>query len=99
MANRKDIENTKHTVEGLAEMAVALGYKSCFNQLTLRNGHSVSDILEFFEDNPGAVEAVIEWVLEKGCNSDGSSLEEEDDSDEDEDEDQDEDLKFWLGVE
>lgn len=35
------------------------------DQMQLRNGTSALDIIEFFRDNPGAVQAVVEWVAEK----------------------------------
>ena len=38
---------------------------------------------EFFEDNPGAIEAVLTWVLEHGCNRNGDPIEDEDDWEDD----------------
>jgi hypothetical protein len=57
-----------HSIEGrqgiitLACLARALGYKDpqYFGQLDSRC--SIGDLINFFEDNSGAVNAVIEWV-------------------------------------
>lgn len=50
----------------LCKMAELMGYKDsgrfAINQLQCNNGAFVSSLLRFFEDNPGAVEAVHEWV-------------------------------------
>jgi hypothetical protein len=86
MADRSEIEDTKHTVEALAKMARDLGYKSSAGQLYFNNGATASDLFEFFEDNPGACQAVVEWVLENGRDRDGNPLESEEDSEEEEEE-------------
>jgi hypothetical protein len=95
MANRKEIENIRpdKSTEGLALMARKLGYRSRFGQLQFDNGASVSDLMEFFDDNPGAVEAVIEWVLDEGRDRDGNALEdgEEDDGHDPDESEEDED--------
>jgi hypothetical protein len=88
MASRKVIEaiRSESGAEGLAGMARELGYRSRFGQLQFNNGATASDLFEFFQDNPGAVDAVLTWVLDEGRDSDGNEL-----SDEDEDEETDED--------
>lgn len=87
MATRKQIEDTRSTVEGLCTLARQLGYKDPCYQLQNRDGSVVGDMLYFFEDNPGAIEAVIEWVLENNPNGGVDDDEDEDDED-DEDEDE-----------
>lgn len=88
MATRKEIEEirTEGGAEELARMAQLLGYRARFGQLTFNNGATATDLFDFFEDNPGAVEAVVQWVLDSGCNRDGSLLDEDDDEDEEEEE-------------
>ena len=50
-------------VEALTGLAAALGYdRGSFGQLLDNNGNSISGLLSFFEDNPGAIGAVFEWV-------------------------------------
>ena len=59
MHQRDDIENAEHTLFGLEEVAESLGWTS---------------LERFLSDNPGACESVILWVLEHGCNKDGTKL-------------------------
>lgn len=49
----------------LATLSQGLGYKDpmYFGQLTPKA--SMGDLMEFFQDNPGAVQAVVEWVKEQ----------------------------------
>lgn len=82
---RKEIETIRPDsgAKGLALMALRLGYNSPFRQLDFGNGATASDLFEFFDNNSGACEAVIDWVLEYGKDSDGENLEDEyDDEDE-----------------
>lgn len=51
-------------LEDLALLVRDLGYKSELHQLQFRNGASASDLFDFFEDNPGALEAVVDWIHE-----------------------------------
>ena len=63
MISRKDIENLNHNVKGLCHLARSLGYKDPCFQLINNDGSVVGDMLVFFDDNPGAIEAVFDWVL------------------------------------
>lgn len=63
MATRDEIESV-HNVEGLCTVARSLGYKDPCYQLQISRDACVGDLLCFFEDNPGAVSAVAEWMLE-----------------------------------
>lgn len=82
-ATRSDVENAKVSVEGMADLACKMGYKEKWGQLQFNNGASATDLFNFFEDNPGAIEAVYNWVLEH------SPLEEESEEEEcDEDSDE-----------
>lgn len=78
MAKRSEIEDTRQTAEGIALMAKKLGYGGPWGQLTFPNGASATDLIEFLNDNPGACAAIVEWVLEHVCDSDGNELEDED---------------------
>lgn len=64
MITTTEVEDTKHTIEGFALVCRKLGYKSEFGQLDFGNGTTASDVFEFFEDNPGAIEALLNWVVE-----------------------------------
>jgi|HubBroStandDraft_6_1064221.scaffolds.fasta_scaffold22206_8 hypothetical protein len=77
MVTRKDVENCGQTVEDLALLARKLGYRSRFGQLVFNNGATASDLFDFFEDNPGAIEAVLTWVLDHGCTRDGDPIEDD----------------------
>lgn len=52
-------------VENLAKVVNALGYKHWQQYGQLRGGACVGDILEFLGDNPGAIEAMVEWIKER----------------------------------
>ena len=81
MASRKDVEEIRSDSgsKGLATLARMLGYHERNGQLDMgaENGATASDLFAFLDDNPGAVEAVLMWVLDEGCHRDGSPLEEE----------------------
>jgi hypothetical protein len=52
-------------IDDLAKMAELMGYGGQPQQLQLNNGCFVSSIISFFEDNPGAIEAIHNWVREE----------------------------------
>jgi len=62
-------------VEALCQLASALGYKdpTYFGQLTSKA--TVGDLLCMLEDNPGMVEAMVEWVRDSNCNEHREALE------------------------
>lgn len=39
-----------------------MGYKDPFSQLYLSNGACVGDLMVFLEDNPGAIQALYDWM-------------------------------------
>ena len=84
---RSEIENLRVSVEGLCKMARELGYKDPAYQLMNNDGTCVGDFLYFLEDNPGAVEAIFNWVLDEGTDRDGQPLEDDDEEEEEEDAD------------
>lgn len=75
----KTIEDTNISdSESLAQLAKDLGYgDSSFGQLYFRNGACATNLFEFLDDNPGAIEAVVNWVLENGCFADGQEIPED----------------------
>lgn len=79
---RSEVEETKQTIKGLCGLARKLGYRDPFSQLINDDGSVVGDLLEFLEDNPGACEAILEWVLDEGCHRDGSPINDEEEEDE-----------------
>ncbi len=66
MATQKEIENLNLVrSQDLCKLAEMLGYsRGVIGQLQNNNGIFVSSLLDFFDDNPGAMGAVAEWVLE-----------------------------------
>jgi hypothetical protein len=62
-------------VEAVCQLAAALGYKDpmYFGQLTSKA--TVGDLLCMMEDNPGMVEAMVEWVRESNSPEHKESLE------------------------
>lgn len=83
MATTKEVENlTLRNSDDLCKLAEMLGYgDSRFGQLQCNNGAFVSSLLNFFNDNPGAIEAVHQFVLD---NIDSYDLEEDEEEDEEE---------------
>lgn len=74
--NRNEVENLRlRKSDDLVKLAADLGYDTYPNQLQCNNGAHVSGLLNFFDDNPGALEAVQEWILNN------SDLDEDDDND------------------
>jgi hypothetical protein len=66
---RSKVENcTLYRAEDLCQLAEDLGYKEsgryACNQLQCSNGAYVSSLVNFLNDNPGAMDAVRDWVLE-----------------------------------
>lgn len=80
--SKEEILNTRETVMGLCGLARKLGYKDPFSQLINNDGTCIGDLLDFFEDNPGAICAVVEWVHE---NYGDDKMDEDEEVDEDED--------------
>lgn len=83
MATKREIEDFRlRTPQDLCKLAEMLGYGGRPEQLQCNNGAFVSSLLAFFDDNPGALEAVKEFIED---NIDCYELD-EDDEDEDSDE-------------
>lgn len=64
----KQLDNLPRGSKGLCKMAALLGYKDPLHQLQVDSTCSVGDLLYFFDDNPGAIEALTEWVRENFVN-------------------------------
>lgn len=52
-------------VENLCKLVSAIGYKDPQYYGQLSNGASLGDLVNFLEDNPGAIEAIINWIGEQ----------------------------------
>jgi len=89
MTTKIEIQRTKQSAQGIAKLARDLGYVEQWEQLQFPNGASATNLIEFLDDNPGACEAIVQWVLEEGRFRDGEEIPEDDSDEEDEEEDQD----------
>ena len=93
MATKSEVEGLRlRKSDDLVKLAADLGYDTYPNQLQCNNGAHVSGLLNFFDDNPGAMEALRDWVLE---NSDLDEDEEEEDEEECEEEEVGVNLPPW----
>jgi hypothetical protein len=73
MASKKEVENLPlRTSSDLCKLAEMLGYDYSGGQLQCDNGAFASSLLDFFDDNPGAMIAVQEWVMKHGYFEDES---------------------------
>lgn len=81
MLTRREIENFSiRKSEDICLFAEMIGnYRDRYGQLQCNNGAFVSSLLNFLDDNPGAMEALRDWVLEN------YDLEEENEDDSNED--------------
>lgn len=52
-------------LENLCKLARALGYKDPQYFGTLTSDAAVGDLINFLEDNSGAIEAIIEWIAKQ----------------------------------
>jgi len=78
---RSEVENYRlHKSDDLVKLVEELGYKegNSFPALQLNNGAHVTSLLNFFDDNPGAMELLQEWIMNR------PSLVEEDPEEEEE---------------
>ena len=66
MATKHEIENlTLNKAQDLCKLAEMIGYgRGSMGQLQNNNGSFVSSLCDFFDDNPGAMEVVAEWIME-----------------------------------
>lgn len=82
MATKSEVFDLQvRSADDLCKLAEMLGYKDqgrfAINQMQCNNGAFVSSLLSFFEDNPGVMEAIHEWVLEQTNKNDPWELEDE----------------------
>jgi hypothetical protein len=83
-ATKSEVEDVQlRRSEDLCKLAEMLGYRRSFGQLQCSNGAYVSSLLDFFDDNPGAMEALHEWVVD---HIDAYELPEDDEEEEDDSE-------------
>lgn len=72
----------------LCKIARALGYRDPLFQGSLSQGGYSGDLMIFLEDNPGAIEAIMNWIVEQGEYASEWKEELESELDEDEEEDE-----------
>lgn len=60
-------EEKMHCMEGsrgvgnLCNLVRAIGYRDAMNRMQYGNG-CIGDLIEFLEDNSGAIEAIVTWI-------------------------------------
>lgn len=74
-------------VSNLCKIVAAMGYKDPFYQGALSGGGKTGDLMVFLEDNPGAIDALIEWIDARNVPEWDEALSSELHVDEDEEED------------
>lgn len=52
-------------IEDLCEISEKLGYHGLVKKITLKNGASVTSLLNFLENNPELVETIYIWIEKK----------------------------------
>lgn len=57
----EDLDSVRD-IKGMAKVAEIMGYRGVCDQLQFNNGSYASSLFEFFDDNPGAVEALTDWI-------------------------------------
>lgn len=77
-------------VVNLCKLVAALGYKDPMYFGQLECGATLGDLIEFFQDNSGAIEAVVEWIKERNVDEWQAELEAQCPPDPDDEEDEDE---------
>lgn len=78
---KSEILDTKETVVGICELARKLNYHDSLRFGSLDSQNCLGDLVEFLNDNPGAINAMIEWT------ADAYGTDEEEDDEEEEYED------------
>jgi hypothetical protein len=90
MSNLENVlkEYDLHSTEGarglknLAKLVRLLGHKDFQSYGMFENGAAAGDILTFLEENPGAIEALYNWVDENYSDELGALVDEEEDDEE-----------------
>ncbi len=83
MSSKRDVEDLMlRRSEDLCMLAEMIGYRAKYGQLINNNGTTVTSLLDFFDDNPGAMEAIHTWVLEQIENGTYAEALEEDEEEE-----------------
>lgn len=84
-ANRNNVHHMEGSegVKNLCKFVRTLGYKDPMCRMQLSHDAAIGDLLYFLEDNPQAIEAIIEFV------DDNAKVYPDENGDEDEDEDED----------
>lgn len=81
-------------VERLCQLVGDLGYRDPHHYGQFTSTACIGNLIMFLEDNPGAIDSIVEWVRETNSNEMSSNLADVTDTsalcEEDEDEDEDE---------
>jgi hypothetical protein len=77
-------------VSNLCKIVAGLGYNDPMYFGQLSQGGKVGDLLEFLQDNPGAITAILEWIEETNVPEWDEALSEQIIEEDDEDEEGDE---------
>lgn len=78
---RREVEDVGDW-EDLCLLVRKLGYRGVADQLLIGNGAAVSDLIEFLEDNQGAIEVIVQWIVDEGCHRDGEPIDDEEEEEE-----------------
>lgn len=58
---KRDIDKLRHNAKGICRLAEMLDYDGSLGP-TFSDGTNLGCLVEFFNDNPGACDAVFEWA-------------------------------------
>lgn len=64
MVTINEIYDSRDTVEEFSLICKKLGYESKFTQLDFNNGASATNLFDFFKDNPDAISALKDWIVD-----------------------------------
>lgn len=92
LLDRENLHRTEGSsgVSSLCKLVRLLGYKDPMYFGRLGEGGIVGDLICFFEDNPGAIEALHQWIADNADSFDALEDYQDDENDEDDDNDEDE---------
>lgn len=89
--NQLNNNEGRRGVVKLCKLAAALGYKDPLYYGQLERGATLGDLLCFLEDNPGVIEAVVDWIKEQNVDEWRAELEGQLPSDSDDEEESEDD--------
>jgi hypothetical protein len=75
-------------VQNLCKLTGAIGYRDRMNRMGYYGDAPLGNLIDFLEDNPGAMEAIVNWIGEQNNDEWKEAIESELPEREDEDEDE-----------